>query len=307
VGAIDTASEADFVLRTAGYAPTCDEEKGPDYTVREVPGGFELRFTNNCDKNREIHTVLVTNDGSVTETKTEPVPPRQASPCWQAGRRPAGFERGRPPMASAKTVEERERGAYFASMAELEAAAVIAFRALYKELVSLGAPAALLARTRDAIHDEIRHTRATRALARRDGAEPAKPVVAKASTSRSVLDIALENAREGCVRETYAALVAWHQATHAEDRRVRAAMHRIADEETSHAALSWDIAEWLDGLLTESERADVRAMRAAALIELEQEIRSPLDAALTRTVGLPTPEVAAWMLGTAANALGIAV
>ena len=302
MGTIDTIAEADFVLRTNGYHPACDEERGFDYTVRDVPGGFEFRFLSNCNRPEGMHTVVVASDGTVTETKTEPVGEPHGMICAQAGRRPSGWERGSP---STGAMAHRERGAYFALMAELESAAVIAFRVLYKELASLGAPQHLLARTRDAIRDEIRHARATRALAHRDGAMPAKPIVA-ASSARSVLEIALENAREGCVRETYGALLAWHQAAHAEDDGVRATMQAIADDETAHAALSWDVAEWLDGMLTEAERAEVRAARTSALLELAEELRLPIDAALARSAGLPSPEVAMWMLDTTAAAFGIA-
>lgn len=188
-------------------------------------------------------------------------------------------------------------------MAELEGAAVVAFRVLYAELAALGAPRELLSRVREAIRDEVRHTRATRALARRDGVEAPRPRVEVRRGRRSALEIALENAREGCVRETYGALLAWHQAAHAEDARVRASMRAIADEETSHAALSWDVATWLDGLLTEEERAKVRAAREAARAELAAELAAPVEPELARSAGLPTPAVARWMLDEAASAL----
>ena len=53
-----------------------------------------------------------------------------------------------------------------------------------------------------------------------------------------------ENAREGCVRETFGALIAMHQAERAGDPIIRRAMRRIAEEETRHAELAWEVASW---------------------------------------------------------------
>ena len=131
-------------------------------------------------------------------------------------------------------------------MASLEAASVTAFRRLHRQLEAFGAPRELLARVRKAAKDEIRHARTTGALARKYGATPRAPRIAPTSESPSLFAVALENAREGCVRETYGALVAHLQTTRAADPEVRACMAVIADEETEHAALSWDVAAWLE-------------------------------------------------------------
>ncbi len=66
---------------------------------------------------------------------------------------------------------------------------------------------------------------------------------------RSLEALAVENAVEGCVRETMGALFAMHQAASAADPHVRATMVSIAPDETRHAALGWAVAEWaLDSL-----------------------------------------------------------
>ena len=52
---------------------------------------------------------------------------------------------------------------------------------------------------------------------------------------RELEAIAIENAVEGCVRESFGALLATWQAKTAGDARVRAAMKRIARDETRHA------------------------------------------------------------------------
>ena len=76
--------------------------------------------------------------------------------CQCMGRRFAGYRarRGAPTL-----------GGYFASMARLESASVVAFHRLFGELCALGAPERLLARVRRSIEDEQRHTRTARRLA----------------------------------------------------------------------------------------------------------------------------------------------
>ena len=55
---------------------------------------------------------------------------------------------------------------------------------------------------------------------------------------RRPVEIARENAEEGCVRETFGALLAAHQAAYACDPEVREVMTRIAGDELRHAALA---------------------------------------------------------------------
>ncbi|HWZ87964.1 MAG TPA: hypothetical protein VNW92_03915 [Polyangiaceae bacterium] len=101
--------------------------------------------------------------------------------------------------------------------------------------------------------------------------------------------MALENAVEGCVRETYGALVATWQAQVARDPVVRAAMKRIARDETRHAALSWSVGSWLETRLDTEARCRVeRAKQAEARLILrsaESDGTTPFAAA----AGLPTP------------------
>lgn len=147
-----------------------------------------------------------------------------------AGRRPAGLVvRG---------------GEILARMAALEAASVDAFRILARELASYGAPASLLRGCRRAAHDEARHARSMDVLARRAGAKRCRVTRAKARR-RSLVAIARENAREGCVGEAWGALLAHVQATTATDPAVRRAMAPIAKDEARHAALSSAVDAWI--------------------------------------------------------------
>ncbi len=109
-------------------------------------------------------------------------------------------------------------------------------------------------------------------------------------------EIARENAVEGCVRETFGALVAHWQRDHATDTSIRAAMEVIAEDETSHAALAWRTAAWLDAHLDEVSRAEVRAAREAAVAELARELESEVPEALVRDAGMPPRDIARAML-----------
>jgi len=155
------------------------------------------------------------------------------NPGCAVGRRPEG-------MLETCAFESNEAGGYFAQIAQLEAASVIAFRVLRDELRAHGAPKALVRAAARAARDEIRHARATGALARRFGGTPRAAAVVRGAR-RSLEAIALENAVEGCVRETYGALLATRQALLSRDHGVRAAMMLIARDEPRHASLSWRV------------------------------------------------------------------
>jgi rubrerythrin len=105
---------------------------------------------------------------------------------------------------------------------------------------------------------------------------------------RDLEAVLLENAREGCIHETYAALIAAHQARYAEDPEVREVFTTIAAEEQRHAELAWDLHAWA------SERDPRMAARLRDALEdalatlaalVEARIPRPWDAA----VGEPAP------------------
>jgi hypothetical protein len=100
--------------------------------------------------------------------------------------------------------------------------------------------------------------------------------------------VALENAAEGCVRETFGALVAAWQAAHARDAGVRATMQQVAREETRHAALAWEVAQWAERRLPRGERERVADARTRALLRLKAEAAVEPPRELVDTLGLPT-------------------
>ena len=113
--------------------------------------------------------------------------------------------------------------------------------------------------------------------------------------ARSLEAMARENAVEGCVRETFGALLLRWQAAHAQDASVRRTFVRISADEARHAALSWAVARWLEPRLDAAGRARVSAARARALRALRRDT-SPIAFAFDAPAGRPLPAVRAALL-----------
>jgi hypothetical protein len=105
---------------------------------------------------------------------------------------------------------------------------------------------------------------------------------------RSLDAIAVENAREGCVRETYGALAAWWQAAHAKHAPLRRAMARIAADETRHATLAWMIDRWACSRLEPRARRRVAAARRRAFESVRRGASMPVPADLVHYAGVPS-------------------
>jgi len=193
-------------------------------------------------------------------------------------------------------------GRHFATVAHLEAASIQAFLRLSEELELHGADVALRDAALVSALEEVMHTDVSTRLAHRFGGTPTRLQV-DAPPPRALFDVALDNAVEGCVRETFGALVAHHQALHARDEEVRGAMVRIAEDETRHAELSWAIHRWAREQLSASEREALRAAQQQAVAKLREEAALPLDAALVTEAGMPAPEAAAALVDTLATQL----
>ncbi len=127
----------------------------------------------------------------------------------------------------------------------------------------------------------------TASLARRHGADQlAVPRVA--SAPRSLEEMAHENAREGCVREMYGALVGTWQAEVAADARVRRAMRTVAADETRHAELAWQVHAWIMAQLDDEAAARVEATFRQAVGELTAEVEVPPAPELVTELGVPS-------------------
>jgi hypothetical protein len=200
-------------------------------------------------------------------------------PC-HTGRAPAGL------TTSGRVTAESDVGAFLAHAAHLEAASVHAFVRMAAELEAHGAPEALLQAAKRAAMEEVQHARLMTDWARSHGAEPVRPRVEPGKV-RDLEAILAENAAEGCVRETFGAVLAAHQSLAAQGDQARRRMARIARDETSHAELSWEVARWGERRLDRAARARVSAARDRAVAALRQETGREPTAALRRELGLP--------------------
>ncbi|NPD29739.1 ferritin-like domain-containing protein [Corallococcus exiguus] len=185
--------------------------------------------------------------------------------CFGDGRRPEGLRE------SAVLDSGSELGALFAKAAWLEAASVPAFLRLAEELQANGAPDVLVKAARRSAGDEVRHTRAMQALARRHGAEMPE-VDLPPFEPRSLEEMLRENAVEGCVRETFGAFVAGWQGRTARDPEVRGTMRAIARDELRHAELAWAVDAWAQEHLSAAQREGLRQSRRDALRSLGEEV-----------------------------------
>jgi hypothetical protein len=292
LGTVDTSQEAVLRVFAAGYNLSCSElEHGA--VKQNKDGSYDVIGTQGyaCGPNTALtqHLLRVSPSGDVKQLEKYVL--EKGNPNCTIGRRPVGLQ-------VAEACESPEAlGRYFADAAHLEAASVHAFLRLRDELALHGADVGLQDAARRSAMEEVQHTQVTDRLARRFGGTPQRPVVEELPL-RSLVDVALENAVEGCVRETYGALLAHHQALHARDLEVRQAMVRIAEDETRHAALSWDIDQWARPRLSAEERETLREAQKRAVAMLREEVAVPLDASIITMAGMPTPEAALALLDT---------
>jgi hypothetical protein len=87
-------------------------------------------------------------------------------------------------------------------------------------------------------------------------------------------------------------LVAQWQARHAENPQIRAAMKRIARDETRHSALAWQTHRWICSRLESRDRERVIERMCEAARELsERRVEPPSE--LERGAGMPGPAASA--------------
>jgi hypothetical protein len=225
-------------------------------------------------------TMVLEGTSPYTDSVACTYPPQPGCFNGVGGRRPAGLvgSRAGGPDAAAR---------FLAGMAYLEAASVDAFERLARELDAHGGPLRLQSASKRALRDEMRHARAMKGLARGAGARvPA--VQLEPEAPRSLEGMAVENAVEGCVRETFGAAIAKFQGLRAGDPRVRRTMRRIALDETRHAALSWRVARWLETRLDADARARVREARTRGVDALRAECARDPDPSVAARLGVPS-------------------
>lgn len=266
--------------------------------VRPVEGGFEVAtfdMRNVCHENGgyasavSLGALVIDRDGVASNhdnvlTLALDAKHRDTLECQYPvpGRRTEGVEGG-PRGECSATVD------YLARAAREEAAAVIAFERLAEELAAHGAPGALTDAARRAADDERRHAATFQAELERASASPAISPAhpTRPDRVRPLLTVLLENAKEGCANETYAAVVATHQGLAAPSARLRGVFRRIARDERRHAALSYRVHAWGRRVVSDLER---RALDTA----LDDAVSAFAEAGATTPAGraLGEPEAA---------------
>jgi len=182
---------------------------------------------------------------------------------------------GRRPLAHADVDADMGGDAMarsLAAMAWLEAASVLAFDELAAWLTVRGAPAELVERCRAAAEDERRHARWLTHLAEQRGVRVPMPTP-RATNEASVLEVALHNAVEGCVHESFAALMAAVRAERAEEPWLRQVFASIAIDEIRHGELAWELDAWLRTRLEPTQVQRVEAAQREALARLPERAR----------------------------------
>lgn len=245
-----------------------------------LPSQYTTAFANAQDGGADAGDAGDAGAGGTCPDWTESVVVQCGYLCL--GRRTAGIADPIPAPVAAL-------GPIFAERAYLEAVSVHAFARLERELAFHGAPPALRQKARRARRDEIRHTAMTTRLARRFGTTASLPQAPCEVPVRDVFAIARENAVEGCVRETYGAVIGLLEAATSSDADVRRSARLIAEDECRHAELAMEVARWIAPKLSASERAAVDAAVAEAIAELgargDRHVVALLDAHVWREGG----------------------
>lgn len=290
----------------AAYGAPCGEGSSPDgVPVRTADdGSFQVVLygvTNVCadheyGRGRALQVYRVTKEGQISIEESALGRASALAARADGNARCEGMMLGRMFEGYVDAPLGADLRAYLARAARQEAAAVHAFERLTEELAGFGAPATLIAAARRGAEDERRHARLfEEALAGLGGGRGEPQAVHHATPparwrARSLFEVLVENAVEGCANESYAALVATHQAD--ADAGAPAALRplfaEIAEDERAHAALAFEIHRWGRALLDERERRALDAALAGALLS----IATCRPTALGRALGEPLPEVA---------------
>jgi len=151
-------------------------------------------------------------------------------------------------LAAVSCASDPARAAAWALAGSGEHASVAAFARLSLQLMSLGAPSALLRDVHQAALDEVKHAEQCWEFARLFGGAEITPgpfpFQTSPSTHLGLAELAAAAVREGCLAETLGAHVLSVAAEHAPEPAVRAALLSMAEEEARHAVLSFRIVAW---------------------------------------------------------------
>eukprot|EP00316_Scyphosphaera_apsteinii_P016026 CAMPEP_0119319988 /NCGR_PEP_ID=MMETSP1333-20130426/51082_1 /TAXON_ID=418940 /ORGANISM="Scyphosphaera apsteinii, Strain RCC1455" /LENGTH=382 /DNA_ID=CAMNT_0007326571 /DNA_START=23 /DNA_END=1171 /DNA_ORIENTATION=+ len=142
-------------------------------------------------------------------------------------------------------------GLHWVGVGSAEWASVASFSKHSLELLALGAPAHLLTKVHTAAIDEVRHAELTYALASsylgvNVGPDKLDNSVASSTLmiQRTLAEVTVATAREGCVTETMSAVEARLALAVCAAPEVCQALAVISEDEKRHAALAWREVDW---------------------------------------------------------------
>lgn len=170
----------------------------------------------------------------------------------------------KPSVAHLTSRERSLLAAHWTKLGQMEHASIAAFARFSLQLLSLGAPPALVEATTQALADETAHAKLCFGIASAyaDRAIGPGPLdVTRSLEVTSLADIVDLVIAEGCFGETSAVLEALDGADAASDPVIRAAYTQIAADEQRHAELAFRFVRWA----LERDRDTVRACIASAL------------------------------------------
>jgi hypothetical protein len=257
---------------TLDLATQCENDWFPD--LADWTGEFEIvsgpaQEGDMCCYEAQVLTGLGCVGGRPFLVDEQPLtaPPQPLAHGWTAS---TGAPRvvDRSPMERAALAESWTREAL------AEHASIASFARFALELLAAGADAELVEAAHRAALDEIEHARLCFALASAYAGAPIGPgpipIPSHVEVSAELADLAVRVAREGCVGETIAAVVAAERLEHTRDPAEREALRVIAADEARHAELAWRTVVWAIG-----RGGD--AVRRAVLDALEEVQRAAIE------------------------------
>ncbi len=150
-------------------------------------------------------------------------------------------------------------------MAIAEHAAVASFARFTMQLMSMGAPADLIAEATRAQGDEIRHALDCLTVASDLSEETLGlgqlNIEGALVGATDVSDILVDTIREACVNETVSAAQCQAAADEAQEPTIKAMLTQIAIDEQRHATLAWRTVRWIL-----AEHPDLRDLAAGTFV-----------------------------------------
>ena len=162
----------------------------------------------------------------------------------------AGWTSGsqrRPQLKGLTAAQRQHLAEHWTRLGRMEHASIAAFARFSLQLLSLGAPPALVEQCTQALADETAHARLCFELASAYAGHPVGPDALdvngslQACSLAEVVDLVIA---EGCYGETMAALEARQAADAATDPVIAAAYRQIAHDEQRHAELAFRFVAW---------------------------------------------------------------